>query len=102
MLCLNKITSNPMSLTFLLFYMHWVNFVLLKTHKRHDMIKLRVLPVPKTFRTTVIGRLVHSADEYNLHGAKRLFTIPNVLSASCPSVKQDGENKWFLHTDCFT
>ena len=47
-------------------------------------------------------RLVHSADEYNLHGAKRLFTIPNVLSASCPSVKQDGENKWFLHTDCFT
>ena len=39
-------------------------------------------------------RLVHSADEYNLHGAK--------LSASCPSVKQDGENKWFLHTDCFT
>ena len=49
-----------------------------------------------------ISRLVHSADEYNLHGAKRLFTIPNVLSASCPSVKQDGENKWFLHTDCFT
>ena len=49
-----------------------------------------------------ISRLVHSADEYNLHGAKRLFTIPNVLSASCPSVKQDGENKCFLHTDCFT
>ena len=40
-------------------------------------------------------RLTHSADEYNLHGAKRLFTIPNVLSASCPSVKQDDENKWF-------
>ena len=50
---------------------------------------------------TFEARLVHSADEYNLHGAKRLF-IPNVLSASCPSVKQDGENKWFLHTDCFT
>ena len=31
-------------------------------------------------------RLAHSADEYNLHGAKRLFTIPNVLSASRPSV----------------
>ena len=47
-------------------------------------------------------RLAHSADEYNLHGAKRLFTIPNVLSASCPSVNQDGENKPFLHIDCFT
>ena len=46
-------------------------------------------------------RLSHSADEYNLHGAKRLFTIQNVLSASRPSVNQDGENKPFLHIDCF-
>ena len=44
----------------------------------------------------------NSADVYNLHGAKRLVTIPNVLSASCPSVNQDGENKPFLHIDCFT
>ena len=44
----------------------------------------------------------NSADEYNLHGAKRLFTIPNVLSASRPSVNQDGENKPFLHIDCFS
>ena len=44
-------------------------------------------------------RLAHSADEYNLHGAKRLFTIPNVLSASRPSVNLDGENKPFLHID---
>ena len=41
-------------------------------------------------------RLAHSADVYNLHGAKRLVTIPNVLSASGPAVKQDGENKPFL------
>ena len=41
-------------------------------------------------------RLAHSADEYNLHGAKCLFTIPNVLSASRPSVNQDGENKPFF------
>ena len=47
-------------------------------------------------------RLAHSADVYNLHGAKRLVTITNVLSASCPSVNQDGENKPFLHIDCFT
>ena len=50
----------------------------------------------------VFARLAHSADEYNLHGAKRLSAIPNVLSASCPSVNQDGENKPFLHIDCFT
>ena len=43
------------------------------------------------------GRLAHSADVY-----KRLVTITNVLSASCPSVNQDGENKPFLHIDCFT
>ena len=49
-----------------------------------------------------LDRLVHSADVYNLHGAKRLVTITNVLSASCPSVNQDGENKPFLHIDCFT
>ena len=48
------------------------------------------------------SRLAHSADVYNLHGAKRLVTITNVLSASCPSVNQDGENKPFLHIDCFT
>ena len=29
-------------------------------------------------------------------------SIQNVLSASCPSVKQDGRNKPFLHIDCFT
>ena len=45
------------------------------------------LPIPK---------LAHSADEYNFHGAKRLFTIPNVLSASRPSVNQDDENKPFF------
>ena len=49
-----------------------------------------------------ITRLAHSAEVYNLHGAKRLVTITNVLSASCPSVNQDGENKPFLHIDCFT
>ena len=48
------------------------------------------------------SRLAHSADVYNLHGAKRPVTITNVLSASCPSVNQDGENKPFLHIDCFT
>ena len=39
----------------------------------------------------------NSAYVYNLHGAKRLVTITksNVLSASCPSVNQDGENKPF-------
>ena len=47
-------------------------------------------------------RLAHSADVYNLYGAKRLVTITNVLSASRPSVNQDGENKPFLHIDCFT
>ena len=47
-------------------------------------------------------RLAHSADVYNLHGAKRLVTIPNVLSASRPSVNQDVKNKPFLHIDCYT
>ena len=54
----------------------------------------------------VYDRLVvvsyNSADVYNLHGAKRLVTITNVLSASCPSINQDGKNKPFLHIDCFT
>ena len=48
---------------------------------------------------TLYPRLAHSADEYNLHGAKRLFTISNVLSASRPSVNLHGENKPFLHIE---
>ena len=60
--------------------------------EKYDAADYRIVSL-----TCICCRLVHSADEYNLHGAKRLFTIPNVLSASCPSVKQDGENKWFLH-----
>ena len=55
-----------------------------------------------TIVLTIVPRLAHSADVYNLHGAKRLVTITNVLSASCLSVNQDGENKPFLHIDCFT
>ena len=53
-LCLTKITSNPTSVTFLLFYMPYVDFMILKTHI-DQMIKLCVLAVPKAFSTLVIG-----------------------------------------------
>ena len=79
---------------------------------RHIFMKNWNLPINFTFgrcrknsdglRSTLPLDSYNSADVYNLHGAKRLVTIPNVLSASCPSVNQDGENKPFLHIDCFT
>ena len=64
-------TPNPSPTIPLLLPLH------ITSYPTHNLLPYPTLLIPILYP---YSRLVHSADEYNLHGAKRLF-IPNVLES---------------------